>query len=90
MAEKVLATPAEPRRLIMTREAAKIIGCGMSNVRWLAKTGRIKSWTLGPRSVAYDLEEVKAYKKRMDTERAKAQKEGRQGAGKPRQGFAGY
>lgn len=89
MAEKVLATPAEPRRLIMTREAAKIIGCGMSNVRWLGKTGRIKQWTLGPRSIAYDLEECKAYKKRMDQERAKAQKEGRQGAGKPRQGFAG-
>lgn len=84
---KILSTPAEPRRMILTREAAKVIGCSMSNVRWLARTGRLKSWSLGPRSLAFALDDVQAYRKRMDAERAKAQKEGRRGMGKPRGGF---
>lgn len=87
MAEKVKATPADNRQLILTREAAKVIGCSMSNLRWLARTGRLSSWRLGPRSLAFDLEECKAYKKEQAALRAQAAKEGRQGRGKPPQGF---
>ena len=87
MAEKVKATPADKRQLILTREAAKVIGCSMSNMRWLARTGRLSSWRLGPRSLAFDLEECKTYKKTQAALRAQAAKEGRQGRGKPPQGF---
>lgn len=84
---KVNATPPDKRQLILTREAAKVIGCSMSNMRWLANTGRLSSWRLGPRSLAFDLEECQAYRETQATERAKANAEGRQGRGRPPQGF---
>jgi hypothetical protein len=87
MAEKVAATPADNRQLILTREAAKVIGCSMSNLRWLAQTGRLSSWRLGPRSLAFDLDECRAYKKEQAAQRAQAAREGRRGRGKPPQGF---
>lgn len=87
MPEKIQATPADNRQLILTREAAKVIGCSMSNMRWLAQTERLSSWRLGPRSLAFDLEECRAYKKAQAAARAQAKKEGRRGRGKPPQGF---
>jgi hypothetical protein len=42
-----------PAQIILTREAAKIIGCSMSNVRWLAKTGRLRSCVLSPRAFGF-------------------------------------
>ena len=58
---KPLVTPPEIR-LVLTREAAKIIGCSMRQVRSLAERGVIKSWSLGPKSSGYDIEEIKRYK----------------------------
>jgi hypothetical protein len=87
MAENISATPADNRQLILTREAAKVIGCTMSNMRWLARTARLQTWRLGPRSLAFDLEECKAYKQTQAALRAQAAREGRQGRGKPPQGF---
>lgn len=88
MAEKVLATPADNRQLILCREAAKVIGCSMSNMRWLANTKRLSSWRLGPRSLAFDLDECRAYKKAQAAARAQARKEGRRGMGNLPQGFS--
>jgi hypothetical protein len=45
-------------KLVLTREAAKILECSMRQVRALAVAGKIKSWPLGPKSFAYDLEEL--------------------------------
>lgn len=87
MTEKVLATPPGNRTLVMTREAAKVLGCSMSNMRWLANTGRLTTWRLGPRSTAFDLEEVKSYKNAQAAARAEAAKEGRRGMGQLPQGF---
>jgi len=59
--KKPLVTPPAVR-LVMTREAAKVLDCSMRQVRALAATGRIKSWELGPRSFAYSIDELLAYK----------------------------
>jgi len=58
-------------RLVLTREAAEILGCSMRQVRALAAAGTFKSWSLGPKSCAYDVEEIKRYKaKKEDGRRA--------------------
>jgi predicted DNA-binding transcriptional regulator AlpA len=79
-----LTTPPEVR-LVLTREAAKILGMSMKQVRSIATAGKIKSWSLGPKSFAYDIEEVKRYK---------AEKEAGRRAGKVRgsrpQGFSAH
>lgn len=49
-------------RLVLTREAAEILGCSMKAVTSLALAGAIRSWSLGPTSFAYDMEDVKRYK----------------------------
>lgn len=85
---KVATTPAEPRRLIVTREAAKVLECGMSNLRWLAKTGKLKTWRLGPRSIAFDLEEVIQYKADMAETWRQARKSGRKPRGSEPKGFS--
>jgi excisionase family DNA binding protein len=54
-------TPLEVR-LVLTREAAKVLGCSIRQVRALAAAGKLKNWSLGPSSVAYDLEDLKRYK----------------------------
>ena len=54
-------TPPEVR-LVLTREAAELLGCSMRQVLALAAAGTIKSWSVGPTSVAYDLEGLKRYK----------------------------
>jgi hypothetical protein len=54
-------TPLEVR-LVLTREAATVLGCSMRQVLALAAAGTLKSWSLGPTSFAYDLEELKRYK----------------------------
>ncbi|NQW47674.1 MAG: hypothetical protein HQ464_07900 [Planctomycetes bacterium] len=54
-------TPAEVR-LVLTREAARVLGCSMRHVRSLAVAGTIKSGSLEPTSVAYDLKDSKRYK----------------------------
>jgi phage terminase Nu1 subunit (DNA packaging protein) len=56
-----LVTPLEVR-LVLTREAAKVLGCSMRQVRALAERGRIKSWSLGPNASAYDIEELQKYR----------------------------
>jgi len=56
-----LVTPLEIR-LVLTREAAKVLGCSMRQVRALAERGRIKSWSLGPNASAYDIEELRKYR----------------------------
>ena len=50
-------TPPEVR-LVLPREAAKVLGCALA----LAAAGAIRSWSLGPSSFAYDLEDLKRYK----------------------------
>jgi hypothetical protein len=79
-----LVTPPEVR-LIMTREAAKILGCSMSRVRSIALAGIVKCWTLGPKTYAYDVEEIKKYK----AEKEAGRKLGKVPGPKP-QGFSGY
>jgi len=54
-------TPPEVR-LVLTREAAELLSCSMRQVLALAAAGTIKSWSVGPSSVAYDLEDLKRYK----------------------------
>ena len=54
-------TPPEVR-LVLPREAAELLGCSMRQVLALAATGKLKSWSLGPSSFAYDLEDLKRYK----------------------------
>ena len=56
-----LVTPLEVR-LVLTREAAKVLGCSMRQVRALAVAGTIKSWSLGPNASAYDIEELRKYR----------------------------
>lgn len=65
---KPLVTPPSVR-MILTREAAKLLGCSMRQVRALAATGRIKCWELGPKSYGYDLEEIRRYKAERDAGR---------------------
>jgi len=79
-----LVTPPEVR-LVLTREAAKVLGCSMSRVRSIALAGIIKSWSLGPKSFAYDLEEIKRYK----AEKEDGRKLGKVPGPKP-QGFSAY
>ena len=50
-------TPLEVR-LVLTREAAELLG----QVLALAATWKLKNWSLGATSVAYDLEDLKRYK----------------------------
>ena len=85
---KITTTPPENRTLVLTREAAKAIGCSMSLMRWLARTGRVKSWKLGPRSVAFDLDECMAYKKQMTAVRNAAKKAGGRARGSEPKGFS--
>lgn len=58
---KPLTTPT-PQKLVLTREAAKVLGCSMRHVRKIAESGGFKSWQLGPKSFAYDLAELVAYR----------------------------
>ena len=64
-----LVTPPEVR-LVLTREAAKVLGCSMRQVRTLAVAGKLTSWSLGPKSFAYDLEEIKKYKSEKEAGRS--------------------
>lgn len=79
-----IVTPPEVR-LVLTREAAKILGCSMNRVRALALAGSFRCWSLGPKSFAYDLEELKKFK----AERDAARKLGKVRGPKP-QGFKAY
>jgi len=78
---KPLVTPPEIR-LVLTREAAKILGCSMRHVRTLVERGAIKSWSLGPKASAYDIEQIKEYKKKQDAGRKAGTLRGR-----PPEGF---
>lgn len=51
-------------RIILTAEAAKILGVSTSTVRRLAKRGDIKSWRLGVGSYGFKLEDVLARKEK--------------------------
>ena len=72
-----LVTPPEVR-LVLTREAAKVLGCSMSRVRALAVAGTIKSWSLGPTSFAYDLEDLKRHKAEKEASRSQGKDRGAQ------------
>jgi len=72
-----LVTPPEVR-LVLTREAAKVLGCSMSRVRDLAVAGTIKSWSLGPTSFAYDLEDLKRHKAEKEASRSQGKDRGAQ------------
>ena len=54
-------TPPEVR-LVLPREAAKVLGCALA----LAAAGAIKSWSLGPSSVAYELEDLRGYREEQE------------------------
>lgn len=79
-----LVSPTQVR-LVLTREAAKVLGCSMARVRALAIGGSFKSWNLGPKSFAYDLDELKRFKAERDI----ARKLGKVRGPKP-QGFSAY
>jgi hypothetical protein len=68
--------PPPEVRLVLTREAAKVLGCSMSRVRTLAVAGTIKSWSLGPTSFAYDLEERKRHKAEKEASRSQGKERG--------------
>ena len=71
--------PPPEVRLVLTREAAKVLGCSMSQVRALAVAGTMESWSLGPTSFAYDLEELKRHK--ADKEASRSQGHPKRAAG---------
>ena len=54
-------TPPEVH-LALTREAAQVLG----QVLALAAAGKLKSWSLGPSSVAYDLEDLRGYREEQE------------------------
>lgn len=83
----VISPPAEPRRLVLTREAAKVIGCTMSHVRGLARSGKIKSWRLGPRSIAFDLDAIIKHKTEHAEAWAAAKRAGKRARGSQPKGF---
>lgn len=60
---------------VTSRAAAEILKCSMGHVRNLALMNKIKSWKLGPRSIVFDLDEIKKYRKDMEVWR----KEGHRG-----------
>lgn len=68
---------------IPSRTAATILNCSMGHVRWLRRTGKLKSWKLGDRYAMLDLKEVEALAKAYE----KARKEGRK-LGAPARGFS--
>jgi excisionase family DNA binding protein len=82
---KPLTAPTNVAGLVLTREAAKILGCSMRRVRALAAAGTIKSWALGPKSFGYDVEELKAYR----DEKAAGRKAGKVRGSHP-QGFSAH
>ncbi len=86
--DTIISTSADPQRLVLTREAAKVIGCSMSNMRWLAKTGRLKTWKLGPRSIAFDIADCLQYKRETAAVREAARRAGRRARGAEPQGFS--
>ena len=53
----------QANNLILTREAAKILGCSTGHVRSLARSGRLTAFKLGVRTTALSLTEVVAYGK---------------------------
>ena len=61
---------------MLTREAAKVLGCSMNRVRALAVAGTIKSWSLGPTSFAYDLEDLKRHKAEKEASRSRGEDRG--------------
>ena len=72
-------TPLVPRpevRLVLTREAAEVLGCSMSRVRALAVANAIKSWSLGTTWFAYDLEELKRHKAEKEASRSQGRDRG--------------
>lgn len=86
--KKLLVPTDMPKRPVASREVAKALECSMSLVRWLAKTGKLRSWTLGPRSRVFDFDEVTAYKQSRKTVRDAARKAGRKALGSEPQGFS--
>jgi hypothetical protein len=73
-------TPPEVR-LVLTREAAEVLGCCMRQVRNIAIEGKVKSWSLGRTSFAYDIEDLRRYGQEKEASRR---------AGTPPQGFSAH
>ena len=64
------------RRLVLTREAAKIYGSTMGRIRQMARAKTIWSEKVGPRAVAYDAAELERLAKARDKARSKGKLRG--------------
>ena len=60
---KPKSVPPFSKRLIVTREAAQVLGLTMGSVRALARRGVIDSWTLGPATRVFAYDDVVEYQK---------------------------
>lgn len=81
-AEKPIQIPPSVKP-ISTRAAAAMLQCSMGHVRWLRRTGRLKSWLISGRFAMVDYNEVRA----LAAEQAKALKTGHK-RGAPSRGFS--
>ena len=63
--------PKSGKKLVSPAEAAKIYGCGPSNLRMLAKAGELRRVVESERRVYFYLEEVEALAKRKAATRKK-------------------
>jgi excisionase family DNA binding protein len=70
-ATKVQSVPPYNKRLVVTREAAKLLGLTMGSVRALARRGVLDSWTLGPATRVFTYDDVMEYRKTSDEGRRK-------------------
>lgn len=68
---------------IPSRTAATVLNCSMGHIRWLRRTGKLKSWKLGERYAMLDLAEVQALAKSYEAARKQGKK-----LGAPSQGFS--
>ena len=68
---KPKSVPPFSRRLIVTREAAQVLGLTMGSVRALARRGVLDSWTLGPATRVFAYDDVVEYQKTREAGRKK-------------------
>lgn len=78
---KSLIVSPENRRLVLTREAAKVLGCSMKHLRHLAREQKLWTTKLGRAAEAYDLDEVERYRDKMSQARADGTAKGRRPQG---------
>jgi hypothetical protein len=71
--EKIISLPGTGEKMIVTREAAKILNCSMRHVRTLGSKEILRPFKMGAATTLYRLEEVRAYAK----EKADGRKKGK-------------